>query len=164
MRRLNWAAHLLLGVGLFAPCMTVTPKMGEYTGLARWLGLIKEPETYSIFSGVRAMINGSNPLLGWVVLFFSVVLPLSKLVILRASLAAMSRGHPPPAAQRVASAVSKYSRVDVFVIALLIVASKSFPGGTTIDVRWGAFAFAGAALLSIGVSLGVARATTQADA
>jgi hypothetical protein len=29
----------------------------------------------------------------------------------------------------------------------MVVVSKSFPGGTTVEVRWGAFAFAAAALM-----------------
>ena len=38
---LNWAGHLLLALGLFGPCMTVTPHMGDIEGLAKWLGLLK---------------------------------------------------------------------------------------------------------------------------
>ena len=58
---------------------------------------------------------------------------------------------------RVAVAVGKYSMVDVFVVALLVVAAQTLPGGTTIELRWGAYAFAAAALLAIPVSARVAR-------
>jgi uncharacterized paraquat-inducible protein A len=47
--------------------------------------------------------------------------------------------------------------VDVFVVALLVVTSKSYPGGTTVEIEWGIFAFAGAALLSMLVGAGVTR-------
>ncbi|MHC4960314.1 MAG: paraquat-inducible protein A, partial [Planctomycetota bacterium] len=84
-----------------------------------------------------------------------VVFPLSKLVILRAGIADTIAGRPASGAQRITNVLSKYSMVDVFVIALLIVASKSYPGGTTVDVHWGAFAFAAAALASIPVAAGL---------
>jgi len=144
---LNWTAHALLGVGLFAPCMTVTPRMGEYTGLGRWLGVVGDARTYSVFGGVRALLEGSAPLLGAVLFLFSIVFPLSKLILLRAGLARPDAGHT-----RYVAALSKYSMVDVFVIALLIIASKSYPGGTTVDVHYGAFCFGAAALITIPVA------------
>lgn len=151
---LNWLAHVLLGIGLFAPCMTVTPQMGVYTGLGRWLGIVQDPATYSVFSGVHALLVGSNPLLGAVIFLFSIVFPLSKLVLLRAGLAEPGRGNP-----RLVAALSKYSMVDVFVIALLILAAKSFPGGTEVEIRFGAFVFGAAALISIPVAASLAKRT-----
>ena len=146
MRRLallNWAGHLLLGVGLCAPCMTITPRMEPHTGLARWLGLVKEPETYAIVKGIARLLEAGNLLLGIVLLTFSCLFPVVKLILLRGAIGAA--GHA--AVHR----FGKYSMVDVFVIALLVVASKSFPGGTTVEVRWGVFVFAAAALLPMAV-------------
>ncbi|MHC4960100.1 MAG: paraquat-inducible protein A, partial [Planctomycetota bacterium] len=117
---LNWVGHVLLGVGLFAPCMTVTPRLGAYTGLGQWLGLVQAPRTYSILEGVRALLD-NNALLGAIVFVFSVVFPLSKLVILRAGIADTIAGGRASGAQRITTVLSKYSMVDVFVIALLIV-------------------------------------------
>lgn len=154
---LNWVCHVLLGIGLFAPCMTVTPRMGTIEGLGRWLGLVDEPRTYSVATGVLQLLRGGNVAIGLVLLFFSVLFPVTKLVVLRAALADARRGHPAGRAHEIAARYGRYSMADVFVLALMVVASKSFPGGTTVDVRWGAFAFAAAALLSMAIARGVAR-------
>ena len=147
---LNWTGHVLLGLGLFGPCMTVTPRMEPVQGLANWLGLVGGPKTYSIVSGVRALLNGGNVGIGLVLLFFSVLFPVAKLVALRVCIADARLGR----SHALAARFGKYSMVDVFVIALLVVTSKSYPGGTTVEIEWGIFAFAAAALLSMLVSHG----------
>lgn len=141
---LNWTGHVLLGIGLFGPCMTVTPRMEPVQGLAEWLGLVGEAKTYSIVSGVLALLRGGNVVIGLVLLFFSVLFPVAKLVALRVCIADARLGR----SHALAARFGKYSMVDVFVIALLVVASKSYPGGTTVDIEWGIFAFGAAALLS----------------
>jgi Paraquat-inducible protein A len=146
---LNWANHLLLGAGLFAPCMTVTPHMGSLDDLARWLGLVREPKTYSVATGILQLLSGGNVAIGIVLLVFSALFPVAKLVVLRVALADARRGLAAGRAHDIAARYGRYSMADVFVLALVVVVSKSFPGGTTVDVRWGAFAFAAAALLSL---------------
>lgn len=154
---LNWSGHVLLGLGLCGPCMTVTPRLDSIEGLAKWLGLVDAPRTYSILTGTFELISGGNVVIGIALLLFSVVNPIAKLVVLRACLADARTGRPLGRAHRFATGFAKYSMVDVFVIALVVVASKSFPGGTTVDVRWGAYAFGAAALVSVVVSHGVAK-------
>jgi len=154
---LNWAAHPLLAVGLCAPSMTVTPRMAPVEGLARWLGLVEEPKTYSILTGTWRLLTGGNAGIGALLLLFSVLFPVAKLVVLRACLADVARGRPPDPLFRATERMSKFSMADVLVVAILAVTSKSYPGGTTVDVRWGLYAFAAAALLSVTVSLGTAR-------
>jgi paraquat-inducible protein A len=146
---LNWANHLLLGTGLLGPCMTVTPHMGSLDDLARWLGLVKDPRTYSVATGILQLLRGGNVAIGIVLLVFSALFPLAKLVVLRAALADARRGIAAGRAHDLVARFGRYSMADVFVLALVVVASKSFPGGTTVVVRWGAFAFAAAALLSM---------------
>jgi uncharacterized paraquat-inducible protein A len=153
VRAAVWAVHVLLGVGLFAPCMTVTPRAGPLEGLGRWLGLVDEPRTYSVVSGVLRLISGGNVAIGIVLLLFSVLFPMAKLVILRGAIADAAAGR----AHEFASRFGRYSMADVFVVALIVVVSRSFPGGTTVDVRWGAFAFAAAAVLSLLLAARVGR-------
>jgi len=141
---LVWAAHAMLGIGLCAPCMTVTPRLGPVDALGRWLGLVDAPRTYSVASGVLRLLTGGNVAIGIVLLAFSVIFPVAKLVVLRACLAEGRQGR----AHAIVARFGKYSMADVFVLALLVVASKSFPGGTTVEIRWGAYAFAAAALTS----------------
>ena len=156
MRRLGllWLGHGMLGLGLCAPCMTVVPRMEPVQGLAEWLGLVKEPRTYSIVTGVLELLSGGNVGIGLVLLFFSILFPLAKLIALRVCIADARRG----ISHGLAAKFGKYSMVDVFVIALLVVVSKSYPGGTRVEIEWGIFAFAAAALLSMVVSAGVGRA------
>jgi len=146
---LLWTAHILLGTGLAAPCMTVVPRMGRHTGIAEWLGLVDEPRTYSILTGIAQLLNGGGFWIGLLLLAFSVVFPVAKLVALRVALGDVSAGRPPNRLHRLLANVGKYSMADVFVVALVVVASKSFPGGTSVDVRWGVYAFAAAALLTM---------------
>jgi len=156
---LLWVAHILLGVGLAAPCMTVTPRMGAHTGLAEWLGLLDEPRTYSILSGIRALIVGDGLWIGLLLLLFSVVFPIAKLIALRV---AMGVGAP-NRLHHLLGAIGRFSMADVFVVALLVVVSKTFPGGTTIDLRWGLYAFAGAALLTMMVTSLADRRSRSVD-
>lgn len=137
-----WAAHVLLGVGIAAPCMTVTPRMGEHTGFAKWVGLVDAPRSYSILGGIRHLLGGDGIWLGIVLLGFSVLFPIAKLIALRMQ------------SSKLAS-IGKYSMVDVFVIAMLVVASKSFPGGTEISMAWGIYPFAAAALFTMFASMRV---------
>ncbi|MDH3592956.1 MAG: paraquat-inducible protein A [Planctomycetota bacterium] len=158
---LNWIGHVLVGVGLAAPCMTVTPRLGEQTGFGRWLGLVDEPRTYSILSGIGELLAGAAPVIGAVLLVFSVLFPIAKLVAVRAALGNLRRGRP--ARTAAVQTLGKYSMVDVVVIALIVVASKSFPGGTEVNIRWGVYPFAAAALLSVFTSHRLARAAPVAE-
>lgn len=154
---LNWAGHALLAAGLFAPAMRIVPRMRPLTGLAKWLGLVDEPRSYSVLGGILELLREGHAVIGGALLCFSVLFPLAKLVVLRAGLRDARRAAPVTPAHRIASALGKYSMVDVFVIALLVVASRTFPGGTRITILWGAYAFGGAALLSTAVGIGLGR-------
>jgi paraquat-inducible protein A len=153
----NWVAHVLLALGLTAPCMTVTPRLEPLGRLARWLDLVREPERYSIAEGTLRLLQGGNVAIGVVLLVFSILFPIAKLAVLRLGIAELAAGRAPGRAHRLVQRLAKYSMVDVFVIALVVVASKTFPGGTVITVDWGTYAFAAAALLSVGVAAGVSR-------
>lgn len=152
---LNWLCHALLAVGLVAPCMTFVSRMGGATEIARAVGLVPEPATYSVLSGIRTLFESGDVAIGCVLLVFSVVFPVSKLIVVRLALQAAARGEEARALLRAVAVASKYSMVDVFVIALLVVASKSMPGGSSVELEWGTFAFAAAAVLSTALTASV---------
>ncbi len=152
-----WAAHAFLAAGLFGPCFTVTPRMGPYTGLARWFGLLEQPETYSILRGIQRMLTGGNVAIGLLLLVFSVLFPVAKLIALRGAMHDLRAGRRPTRLAHLATRLGKFSMVDVFVLALFVIAAKSFPGGSTVEIRWGAWAFAAAAFLPIPVGLAITR-------
>lgn len=153
-----WAAHVLLGAGLLGPCMTVIPRMGRLTGLGEWLGLVDGPRTFSVFGGVRQLLLHGNLPIGLLLLVFSVLFPTAKLVLLRGALVDLREARRPHPAHAWTAHLGKFSMVDVFVLSLMVLASKTFPGGTSFEVEWGAWAFAGAALIPPVLSVWVGRA------
>ena len=85
------AASILLGVGLFAPCMTLQPSYGNVTWLARLIDPdLVAPTTYSLLDGIRSLLTDSNVFIGVVVLLFSVVFPLWKLGVYWAATAQLA--------------------------------------------------------------------------
>jgi paraquat-inducible protein A len=160
---LLWSAHILLGVGLAAPCMTIVPRLGAHTALGAWLGLLDEPRSFSILTGIRGLLAGNGLWIGLLLLVFSVLFPLAKLIGLRIALADLAANRPLNRLHRLLANVGKYSMADVFVVALLVVASKSFPGGTEVQIRWGLYAFASAALLTMFASARVHSSIRRAN-
>lgn len=160
---LLWCAHILLGVGLAAPCMTVEPRMGRHSTLGEWLGLIDAPRNYSVLTGIEALLRGDGPWIGAILLTFSVFFPVAKLIALRVALRERRHGLPANRAHGLLAKVGKYSMADVFVVALLVVASKSFPGGTRVHLRWGLYAFAASALLTMVLTSVLDRNQTPPD-
>ena len=155
---LNWLCHAVLALGLMAPCMTVVPRLGSATEVARAAGLLPAAESYSVLSGILALFENGDLVIASLLLAFSVLFPVAKLVVVRLTLQGAAHGAVP---ERVLSAMaifSKYSMTDVFVIALIIVASRTLPGDSQIDLEWGALAFATAALLSMYLTSAVKKA------
>ncbi len=148
---LNWLCHALLAVGLVAPSMTFVSRMGSATDVAREAGVLPAPATYSVLSGILSLLGGKDLLIGGLLLVFSVVFPIAKLVVVRLAL----EGPVSPRLLKAVAFASRYSMVDVFVIALLVVASKTMPGGSRFEPEWGLAAFGAAALLSTALTAAV---------
>ena len=152
-------ASVLLGLGLVAPCMTVSPSMGEPWD--SWLALLEpselEPTTYSILGGILELMRTDSLGLGIILLAFSVVFPALKLATLWWAATVVKQGKPGGPALWITHHAGKFSMLDVMVIAVFIVAIKGLPGDTLITIGWGLFAFAGAVVLSIIASLMVGR-------
>ena len=155
---LNWLCHGALAVGLMAPCMTFVARLGSATDAARFVGLVPQPESYSVLSGILALLEGGDLVIGLVLLTFSVLFPVAKLVVVRLALQGAAGGPVPRGLLTVMATIGKYSMVDVFAIALLVVASKTMAGGSRIDLEWGAIAFGSAALLSMYLTSAVKKA------
>jgi hypothetical protein len=158
---LNWLCHAVLAVGLVAPCMTFVPRLGDATEIARAAGLLPGPETYSVLSGIVSLLEQGDALIALVLLAFSVVVPVGKLIVVRLAIRESTRHSVSPALLRAVALASKYSMVDVFVIALLVVASKTMPGGSRLELEWGTYAFCAAALLSTGLTSWVKSAASS---
>ncbi|SVD60739.1 uncharacterized protein METZ01_LOCUS413593 [marine metagenome] len=154
------AASILLGVGFFAPCMTLQPSYGNVTWLARLIDPdLVVPTTYSLLDGIRSLLTDSNVFIGVVVLLFSVVFPLWKLGVYWAATARLAQGQELGAPVRWVNQLGKWSMLDVFVMAVLIVAVKGLPGGSRVAIEWGAAAFCASVLLSIYISLHISESS-----
>ena len=161
IRCLLGLASVLLGLGLVAPCMTIQPNFGAYSSWVQWIKPdLAAPTTYSIFGGIWGLTCNESTGLGLLLLSFSVVFPAVKLTMLWRGLVQIERGQPTGVALWVTHHAGKFSMLDVMVIALLVIAIKGLPGGTTIVVGWGLFAFAGSVILSMLASVLVRRQET----
>ena len=144
------AAAVTLGLGLVGPCMTVVPRMGEFTG---WVEVLKpdalRPTTYSILSGIDALRQHGSPGIAYLLFGFSVVFPILKLGAMAWGAASLRLGVRPHAAVTISHHLGKFSMLDVTVIGLLVLAIKGLPGGSEVHLGWGVWAFAA----SVGLSL-----------
>ena len=147
LRVLVLASAALLAIGLLAPCMTIIPGFGDYGSLVKILEPeMTRPVTYSIYDGIRDMILGDDFWLGILLLVFSALFPAWKILVYWNAL-----GHEDHHTARGtwADHLGKFSMVDVFVIALLVLAIKGLPGGTHIEIRWGLWMFCGSVVLTM---------------
>ncbi len=143
-----------LGLGLVAPCMTVIPRLGEFTG---WVEVLRpdelRPTTYSVLSGINAMRTHGSPGLAALLLGFSVVFPALKLAAMAWGTAALRLGVRPHAAVALTHHLGKFSMLDVMVIGLLVIAIKGLPGGSEVILGWGVYAFAASVAVSLWASI-----------
>ena len=154
IRLLTLLAAALLGLGLIAPCMTIQPAFGKYE---TWVHLLNpdytRPTTYSVLTGIIAMMHHGNRGLGILLLSFSGFFPTAKLATMAWSTQKLADRRRPGVWLTLAHHTGKFSMLDVLVLALLVVAIKGLPGGSTITLGWGVWAFAGSVVLSLVVSM-----------
>ena len=143
-----------LGLGLVGPCMTVIPRLGEFTG---WVEILRPdellPSTYSVLSGIHAMRMHGSPGLAALLLGFSVIFPALKLAAMAWGTAALALGVRPHAAVAITHHLGKFSMLDVMVIGLLVIAIKGLPGGSEVLLGWGVYCFAASVILSLFASI-----------
>jgi paraquat-inducible protein A len=135
-------AGILLGLGLFLPVLTIKQ-------------LILIQNTFSIFTGIIVLHREGHYGLAVIVFFFSVVFPIAKLVALL--LIWMFKATEARRKRLIhwLKILGKWSMLDVFVVAVVIVAAK-MAAFATAEPRLGIYIFAFAIFLSM-------IATTQVD-
>jgi hypothetical protein len=147
---LTFTSAVLFAVGIFAPSFTMIPKLGN--GYFEWLvrrfvSSDLEPRSFSLVGGTVHLFRDGDFFIGSVILLFSIVFPAAKLAALGLSFRA-DQG----SAERhlgLLEQLGKWSMLDVFVIAALVVCFKGFPGGSHVDVQWGIYVFAASVVLSM---------------
>lgn len=145
-------SSILLGFGLIGPTLTIFPKAGDLT----WFIKIIAPEelaasTYSILGVIQKLLQANDLFLGILLALFSVFSPVLKL-----SFYWYATGLKNPkkfkSMLQVIHYIGKFSMAEVFALALIIVVIKSFPGGSTAQLEWGAYLFTCSVICSMAVS------------
>lgn len=141
-------AAILLGAGLVTPVITLEK-------------FIIVENTFSVLSGVIELLHEGQYFLFAVLTGFSVLLPILKLgVLFRLTDRALETDVRLRRYLRLMHDYGKWSMLDVFVVAVLVVAVKL---GAIADVqmRGGLYAFAGAILITMFVTARIVRLTDR---
>ena len=114
-------------------------------------------DTFSILTMVQALFTDGEALLGMVVLVFSVIMPGVKIILLSWVMMCTSNRIVPPWMHVIVSTISKWSMLDVLLVALVIFAVKGSGIGTATSLP-GLYFFALSIILSVALSFGVNKA------
>ena len=143
-------SSILFGLGIVAPSLVVYPGAGKFTLFLRIFspefGNVRE---VSIAGGITTLLGEGEYVVGLVLLIFSIIFPIGKLGILWAIAQARRRNEARADLANLIDRLGKFSMLDVFVLALLVLALKRLPGGSKIELGMGAFMFAASVLLSM---------------
>ncbi len=158
VRNLSIGSFLLLLSGILLPCMTIHPKVGEYTFIAKMLAPKEfEVSSYSILDGIVTMIKNGSTGIGLLLFLFSVVFPVWKLATFIYFTYRTKK--TPSKSLGIALILGKYSMLDVFVLAVLVIAVKGLPGGSRMDLEVGVYFFTASIFLSLFVGQKIKPAT-----
>jgi uncharacterized paraquat-inducible protein A len=145
-------SSLLLGLGLIGPTLTIFPKAGDLT----WFIKIIAPEelevsTYSILGVIQKLFLTNDIFLAVILAIFSVFSPVLKLSFYWHA-TGLKDSKKFNSTLQIIHYVGKFSMAEVFALALIIVVIKSFPGGSTAQLEWGAYLFTFSIICSMLVS------------
>ena len=148
LRIILYIATLLLAVGLVSPIMTI-----EKFFILR--------NTFSVLSGVVELLKSGQLLLSAIIFGFSIVIPILKMLVLfRLTNSARRHCDDTHRYLKLMHDYGRWSMLDVFVVALLIVIVKLGPIAN-VQVHFGLFAFCSAMLVTSYVTSRIVSLTTK---
>jgi paraquat-inducible protein A len=148
LRIILYIAALLLAVGLVSPMMTVEK-------------FIIVRNTFSVLSGVVELMKSGQFLLSAIIFGFSIVIPILKMLVLfRLTNSASQHCENTHRYLKLMHDYGRWSMLDVFVVALLIVIVKLGPIAD-VQVHFGLFAFCSAMLIISYVTSRIVNLTTK---
>lgn len=135
--------------GLFVPFVHISPgeRMGP-EGVVVWL--LSDDDTYSLPQSVFAIWH-DNWIFGVAAIAFSLVLPICKMAMLFYCCARRNIDIRPY--RQWLEVVGPWSMLEVFLLALLLLATRSLPVGTVIHVKMGFYLF----VISVFTSMIIAK-------
>ena len=152
--RLTWLVNIAvvcLGSGIMLPVMRIDANDGTIRGFIMAF-ITPGPSSYSILSSVWALLKKGivmDILLGVIIFLFSVVFPILKLGVFYHTL---NGGTPNRDISEFVHKWGRFSMLDVYVVAILILTIRSLPGGAQIKPSWGLLLFTTSILLSLYIS------------
>ncbi len=148
LRVILYIAALLLAVGLVSPMMTI-----EKFLILR--------NTFSVLSGVVELLKSGQLFLSAIIFGFSIVIPILKMsVLFRLTNSARRHCDDTHRYLKLMHDYGRWSMLDVFVVALLIVTVKLGPIAD-VQVHFGLFAFGSAMLVTSYVTSRIVSLTTK---
>lgn len=132
---LLWISLITLAIGIFSPVMTFKK-------------LIFYKNTFSIHSGLVTLFKEGEYILFLIIFVFTILFPTAKILLL--TQVHYFRIWPQEKRKKLLhylSLVSKWSMLDVFIVALLVVIVRLGIAGK-VEVRWGIYVFATSVILS----------------
>lgn len=137
-----------------APTMQTEPRLDLYEGDYTEVMNLLFPEefktsSFSIIDGINHMWASGSKAIASLIFIFSIIFPVVKLLILWLASTKLSEEKCPGKSLKIVEKLGKFSMIDVFVIAVLIVTIKGLPGGSQIHAEWGLYVFAVSVFLSI---------------
>ena len=159
--RLTWLVNIAvvcLGLGIMLPVMRIDANGGGIKGFIMAF-ITPGPSSYSILSSVWTLIKNGvvlDILLASIIFIFSVVFPILKLGVFYHKLndGKLNRG--------ISALVHKWGRfsmLDVYIVAILILTIRTLPGGAQIKPSWGIILFTISVLLSLYISARIEACT-----
>ena len=159
--RLTWLVNIAvvcLGLGIMLPVMRIDANGGGIKGFIMAF-ITPGPSSYSILSSVWTLIKNGvvlDILLASIIFICSVVFPILKLGVFYHKLndGKLNRG--------ISALVHKWGRfsmLDVYIVAILILTIRTLPGGAQIKPSWGIILFTISVLLSLYISARIEAST-----
>lgn len=142
-----WISLIALAIGIFAPVMTFKK-------------LIFYRNTFSIHTGLVTLFKEGEYILFLLIFVFTILFPVVKILLL--AVIHYFRYWPQERLKKllhVLSQVGKWSMLDVFIVAMLVVIVRLGITGR-VEVRWGIYVFAASVILS---ALATQRLTHSAN-
>ena len=153
-KRIDVPALLLLSIALLVAGVLLPVMHTEKLLLWR--------DTYSIATGIGALMKEGYILLAAILFFFSMVFPIIKLILLAVMWFARLDGRSRARALRWLGIAGKWSMLDVFVVAIIIVITQ-LGGAISAEPRVGLYLFAAAVVASMATTMIIEKLAGRVD-
>jgi len=150
LRALLLISAIALAMGLTMPIITIEK-------------FVLFENTFSVLSGIQQLLNEGKYFLFLIIAGFSVLLPILKLYVLIRLVLPNGHGAQMQKYLHLMHLYGKWSMLDVFVVAILVVSVK-LGAIASVQMQPGLYAFAGAVLLTMGITAWVVHLSHKLQA